>query len=135
MPRFVEIETPYAGTNEQVKRNLLYARACVRDCLEKGEIPFASHLLYTQPGITDDNIPEERARGVSAAGEIIEALPNTVTVVYCDLGISKGMYSAVEKAKQNGRSVEFRILGSDWESKATDFSRRHSQSDVWGLFV
>ena len=132
MPKFVEVETPYAGTNEEVKRNLLYTRACVRDCLIREEIPFASHLLYTQPGISDDNIPEERAKGLGAAGEIIEALPNTVTVVYCDLGISKGMYGAIEKAKQKGRSVELRTLGKDWEAKALEFSGKHSQADVWG---
>jgi hypothetical protein len=32
MKRFVDVETPYRGENEgQVRRNLLYARACVRD--------------------------------------------------------------------------------------------------------
>lgn len=52
MPKFVDIETPYMGRNEEeLRRNLLYARACVRDSLMRGEIPFASHLFYTQPGI------------------------------------------------------------------------------------
>ena len=39
----VLLESPYAG---YVERNLAYARACMRDCLLRGEAPFASHLLY-----------------------------------------------------------------------------------------
>lgn len=39
----VLLESPYAG---YVERNLAYARACARDCLLRGEAPFASHLLY-----------------------------------------------------------------------------------------
>ena len=50
MVRFVDVETPYSGENEeQIRKNLLYARACVRDCLIREEVPFASHLFYTQP--------------------------------------------------------------------------------------
>ena len=76
MTRFVDIETPYAAkSEEQLKRNLLYARACVRDSLIRGEVPFASHLLFTQPGILDDNIPKEREIGINAGKELIESLP------------------------------------------------------------
>ena len=42
--RFVIIESPYAGN---VEENEEYARKCLRDCLMRGEAPFASHLLYT----------------------------------------------------------------------------------------
>ena len=73
MTRFVDVETPYSGENdEEIMRNLLYARACVRDCFLRDEIPFASHLLYTQPGILDDNIPKEREMGIKAGKELIE---------------------------------------------------------------
>ncbi len=47
----VILESPYGGTPEEVERNVKYARACLRDCLLRGEAPFASHLLYTQPGV------------------------------------------------------------------------------------
>ncbi len=50
MVKFVDIETPYSAKDEkELRKNLLYARACVRDSLMRGEIPFASHLFYTQP--------------------------------------------------------------------------------------
>ena len=83
MIKFVDVETSYSGENEeQIRRNLFYARACVRDCLMRGEIPFASHLFYTQPGILDDSIQKERDIGINAGKELIESLPDIVTVVY-----------------------------------------------------
>ena len=59
----VILESPYAG---DVERNVAYARACLRDSLLRGEAPIASHLLYTQPGVLDDQIPEERQMGIDA---------------------------------------------------------------------
>lgn len=61
--RKVVVESPYAGN---VERNLAYARACLHDCLLRGEAPIASHLLYTQPGVLDDDRPEERKLGIEA---------------------------------------------------------------------
>ena len=58
--RLVIIESPFAGNIEE---NIKYARECVRDSLLRGEAPIASHLLYTQEGILDDNIAEERQHG------------------------------------------------------------------------
>lgn len=54
--RMVIVESPYAG---DIERNVAYARACIADCLKRGEAPFASHLLYTQPGVLDDGVPAE----------------------------------------------------------------------------
>lgn len=61
-PRRVLIESPYAG---DVARNERYARACLADSLARGEAPFASHLLYTQPGVLDDTNPHEHAAGMA----------------------------------------------------------------------
>ena len=134
MPRFVDVETPYMGaTDEDRRRNLLYARACVRDCLKRDEYPFASHLFFTQPGILDDNLPQERAKGINAGKIIIEALPRSTTVVYTNLGISKGMEFGISRALQNGREVEYRKLEDDWEQKELELARRHSHSSLWGI--
>ena len=59
----VIIESPFAG---DVDTNIKFARACMRDSLDRGESPFAMHLLYTQEGILNDNVPEERNRGIEA---------------------------------------------------------------------
>ena len=103
----VIIESPYAG---DIKTNTRYARACMRDSLERGEAPFASHLLYTQKGILKDDKPEERNQGI-AAGFAWGKLAYK-TVVYVDLGISKGMIMGIKKALKEGKQVDFRRLES-----------------------
>jgi hypothetical protein len=55
--RLVILESPFAG---DIDLNVAYARACVAHRLSLGEAPIASHLLYTQPGILRDDVPEER---------------------------------------------------------------------------
>ena len=107
--RLVIVESPYAGkTPEEVEENLRYARACVADCLARGEAPFASHLLYTQGGILDDTKPEERELGIEAGlawGRRAEA-----TAVYTDRGISDGMRKGTASANAQGRVVELRTI-------------------------
>ena len=81
--RTVAIESPYAG---DVARNVRYAKACVRDCLRRGEAPYASHLFFTQEGLLDDNVPKERKLGIAAGFAIAEKCD--ARVVYDDLGQS-----------------------------------------------
>ena len=134
MVKFVDIETPYSGdTEDEIRRNLLYARACVRDSLMRGEIPFASHLFSTQPGILGDNIPQERYLGIIAGKELIEALPDVTTVVYRDLGISRGMQYGVDRAEKNGRDIEYRVLGDGWEAKELKTAQKHSHAFLLGF--
>lgn len=108
----VDLESPFAGRggNAEVDReeNLRYARACMRDCLLRGEFPIASHLLYTQPGILDDDVPEERALGIRAGKEWGRFA--TKTVVYTDRGISVGMEYGIKHAEACDRPVEYRSI-------------------------
>jgi hypothetical protein len=103
--RRVVVESPYAG---DVQRNVAYARAALADSLRRGEAPLASHLLYTQPGILDDLIPEERARGIEAG--LVWADLADASVFYIDHGWSSGMLAALERAHSHGASVEIRRL-------------------------
>lgn len=105
MNNLVIIESPYAGA---ITRNLEYARKCMRDCFMRGEFPFASHLLYTQNGILDDTIPEERKLGINAG--LVWGKNASKTVVYTDLGITKGMKQGIKRAKDEGRVVEIRKI-------------------------
>ena len=107
--RLVIVESPYAG---DVARKQRYARACLADCLARGEAPFASHLLYTQPGVLDDKRPEERTLGIAAG--LAWAVHASATVVYMDLGVSRGMEYGIRAALQAGRKVETRKLGGEW---------------------
>jgi hypothetical protein len=134
MRKFVDIETPYSGkTEEEIRRNILYARAAVRDSLLRGETPLASHLFYTQPGILDDTIPQERMMGINAGKEVIESLPNIVTAVYKDLGISQGMQYGIDRAAQNGRAIEYRVLGDEWQAQARARAQSHAHAALWGF--
>lgn len=107
-PKLVIIESPYAGTPEDIKRNEYYARSAIKDCLNNGEIPFASHLLYTQAGILDDKQSAQRRLGIEA-GLIMGTLCQK-TVLYKDLGITIGMEEGIERAKIAGRDVEIREI-------------------------
>lgn len=110
--KLVSIESPYAG---DVERNVRYAKACIRDCLNRGEYPYASHLFFTQDGLLNDNNSEERKLGMEA-GKAWE-LAAGLTVVYTDLGMSSGMKWGVEKAEKAGRLIEYRELGDKWYEK------------------
>ncbi len=103
--KLVILESPYAG---DVKSNIKYARECIKDCLMRNEAPFASHLLYTQEGILDDNVIEERQYGIDAGLEWAKVADKTV--VYTDLGISKGMQYGIDNAYKSNRTVEYRKL-------------------------
>lgn len=113
MPMVI-VESPYKGHGWwplsvfRRWRNVRYARACVLDCLRRGEAPFASHLLYTQPGVLRDSSPVERMRGIQAGLEIARRADKTV--VYADLGMSEGMRMGLEAAQAAGRPVETRRL-------------------------
>lgn len=130
--KFVFVESPFAGaTEEERTEHLRYARAAMADCFERGEIPIASHLLYTQEGILDDTIPDERRKGMEAGfvlreflGEAVNAgvgarrdslgqvYPKAIayTAVYQDRGISPGMQRGIEDSSANGVKVLFRSL-------------------------
>lgn len=104
----VIVESPFGG---QQLRNIIYARAALRDCLLRGEAPYASHLLYTQSGVLDDDIPEERLLGMQA-GFHWHGLADYVAV-YIDFGISRGMQAGMANAKQCGLPISERRLPSD----------------------
>lgn len=103
--RLVIIESPCAG---DVEANTAYARAAVRDSLNRGEAPIASHLLYTQPGILRDGIAEERQWGIDAG--LAWRRVADIAAFYIDRGWSAGMRAAREVYEQEGRPFEIRAL-------------------------
>lgn len=132
--RCVWIESPYNSSDPTVRSiNYQYALCAMQDCLLRGEAPCASHLLYTQvPSMrcrkdssllidhvicADDNDPLVRCVGRTAAIQagLTIAQRFDVTVVYTDLGITEGMQLGIERAKQDGRLVEYRSLDM-WKS-------------------
>lgn len=117
--RRVILESPWAGEGGPLEHLTLaqrvgihrrYAHAALRDCLGRGEAPFASHLLYT------DAYPEEggqdRVLCMAAGfewGRVAEAC-----VVYDDLGITVGMVHGIANARSAGADVLHRQLSGEW---------------------
>lgn len=119
----VIIESPYGARNitddekraQQVNINVRYARACLHDSLERGECPFASHLLYTQ--VLNDNDSVERQMGMDAGLAWMEMAD--FIAVYTDRGVSNGMKYGIEQASLFGKRIEFREL-PDWKEPPDD---------------
>lgn len=93
-------------------RNIAYARCAVADCIARGEAPFASHLIYTQPGILDDDTPDDREKGIAAGLSFYSVAE--ACIVYDDYGISLGMEQGIAQAKRLSVPVIGRKLGADW---------------------
>lgn len=105
MKPLVIIESPFAG---DVESNIAYARKCVADSVHRGEAPIASHLLFTQPGILNDDIPGERALGIEAGLAWYRVADKCA--VYADRGYSKGMTEGTKRAHSLGVPVTIRFI-------------------------
>jgi len=119
--RLVIVESPFAGKADgwprpihplvcwwRRRQNIRYLRAALHDCIRRGEAPYASHALYTQPGVLDDSIPFERETGIEAGLEW--GAKADATVVYVDRGTSGGMKYGISRARASGRPIEYRSL-------------------------
>lgn len=100
----VIVESPFAGGFANVK----YSRECLKDCLSRGESPYASHLLYTQKGVLNDSVTEERRLGIQAANNWLEVAD--IVAVYMDLGVTRGMLIGVMKAARQNKPIHLRWL-------------------------
>lgn len=117
----VVLESPYRGHGEteaeiasRTKWHVEYARLCIRDSLRRGEAPIASHLLYTQPTILQDNDPLEREQGIKAGWTWIPYAD--YSVYYTDHGWSAGMLGALHEYSIR-RQHDFRIRSLNGKRK------------------
>jgi hypothetical protein len=89
-----------------------FGRRCIADCLKRNKPPSISRLLFTQTGVPDDTVPEERQLGIDAGPtwyDFAEAC-----VVYCDRGIIDDMRESINEANSLGLDVEFRRIGGNY---------------------
>lgn len=108
----VQLESPLAGRCENARQlNVLYGRHALRDALLRGEAPFASHLLYAQQYVLDDQEPDERRTGMEAGFAFFHVVD--YVVAYVDRGVSEGMREGMELARGHGLEVVERSL-PDW---------------------
>lgn len=122
----VILESPFAHEGK-FARNIAYARACMKHCLNNSMAPFASHLLYTQCGVLDDLNPSERELGIDAG--LSWGAGAKKTVVFVDLGISEGMKYGIQRAKDEGREVEIHHL-PDFDKWLKEYNESESSSDA-----
>jgi hypothetical protein len=110
--RRVIIESPLMGG---LRIAIRYAQHAMRDSLDRNEAPWASHLLY--PQCLADSDPVQRKLGIDAG--LLWGRAAGATIVYYDLGVSKGMVQGIDEAKALGREIEWRSLGKAWDEYRT----------------
>ena len=102
----VIVESPFKG---DVERNKRYLERCLRDCIMRGESPYASHKMLTD--CLDDDDPEERRLGIEAGFAWKRNAERTV--FYVDLGWSGGMEMARDFCREAELSFQVRHLPSN----------------------
>jgi len=111
------------------RNNRKYAKACIKDCLKRGEAPYASHLLFDQSGLLNDMNEEERQLGMNCGFIWNEAA--VLTAVYVDRGFSSGMKMGLENARKCNRKVEFRSLGRYNQEWLEFFQKAYEKPDLF----
>nr|CAI3971187.1 hypothetical protein ORM20_00138 [Ochrobactrum phage ORM_20] len=110
----VQLESPFSPSNGYpVQFNIAYARRALRDSILRLETPFASHLLYTQDGVLDDDVPNERALGIQTGFRLLNQNVVSKSVIYVDYGISRGMIEGIREALDNNVRIEIRSILED----------------------
>jgi hypothetical protein len=108
----VYVASPFRGTTrEETRQNIIYARLCMLDSLERGEAPYLSHLLYTQVWSE-----QNRETGLRAGDAFREACDEMA--VYGDLGITDGMQRAIDTFPRwvRGRKLQVNTLPPEFRT-------------------
>ena len=97
--KLVYIVSPYAG---DIQRNIEFAKAACRYCIDDGNSPMAVHLLY--PQMLDDSIPKEREVGLALGRHVLEHCDEVQ--VFGDR-ISSGMAAEIKYAEEVGIPITY----------------------------
>ena len=121
----VLIESPFGRnvdgskcTADEYDRNEVYVRRALKDSLQRGEAPFASHALYTL--VLHDTDLEERKMGMEAGfawGAVTD-----IVAVYTDYGITPGMNEGLLRWWAQELAVEHRTIGENPTPQTTRFT-------------
>src|SRR5687768_10281510 len=128
----VIVESPYGNADPiEILLNEAYLRDALHDCLRQGEAPYASHGLYTLPGVLRDDDPEERRMGIEAGFAIGRLFPRRV--FYVDRGVSVGMIKGAQEARRLNQEMITRSLSREaWRNNAkVDMTAFMTQHNLW----
>lgn len=100
----IGIISPYSGP---VQENEAYLRRCMALVLAEGHTPVAGHAYL--PHVLDDNDAAQRERGIKAGHDLLSAC--TEVHVFCDRGISAGMWQDIDHALSTAKPVVMRTIG------------------------
>lgn len=104
----VVIESPFAGNKHHTEaEHRAYLQAAIRDCIARGETPYASHQMLTDA--FDDADADERRLGLNAGFAMADALGCKVAI-YTDYSASDGMVLGIKAHRLAGRTIEFRKI-------------------------
>jgi len=130
-PHPVILESPFAQHKQDPARteaiHIAYMRMCLRDMALRGEYGIASHAVLTQPGVLDDDDPNQRHWGIELGLGIRNTIPEWVA--YVDFGMSKGMLLAEERAVQSGRTLKKRSIHNSVMICLHEIMRMYRESD------
>lgn len=112
------IESPFGTrpdgtrcTPLEIARNERYLDRCIRDSIDRGEAPYASHGFFTKPGRLDDNKPEQRRQGIEAGLEWGAVAQRCA--VYDDHDVTAGMAEGIARHRARGLEIEYRRIGAE----------------------
>lgn len=90
------------------ERNRHYAMACVREELERGRAPFASHVFFDQPGLLDDANPRHRKLGMDTGQAW--SRKGDLRAFFGNRGLSSGMRLGSTMAREQGQEQTSALL-------------------------
>lgn len=95
----IYIASPYgAKSAEGIQENIDFVKAAGRAAIEAGYTPVIVHLVY--PVLLRDDVPEERALGISMDFQLLEKCD--AMVYYTHKGVSSGMDLEIRHALEHG---------------------------------
>lgn len=108
----IVIESPFASNTWHTEEDhRIYLQDCIRDCIRRGETPYASHQMLT--AALNDADEEERRIGMEAGFDMAEQIGRIA--VYMDHGVSHGMAQGISRHRARGLQIEYRWLESDFD--------------------
>lgn len=124
----VSIESPYNHASEYVRNHLhipFVIKAAKHVTSQIGDIPYASHMILTQVHdrvaghkyIGDNEHDEDGITREMASDQTYIARRSAKAILlFADIGMSAGMYAAIDMACESGRPALFMSLSTEqWE--------------------